>query len=82
MRPTKLEGESSYKGGFRICQEACCKTWSVKMEFAPLCLREISLGPSSDSDQKCIAIQGLSVNQGSESQHREREVSLELDQIS
>ena len=52
------------------------------MEFAPLCLRKISLGPSSDSDQKCMAMQGLSVNQRSESRHQEREVSLELYQIS
>ena len=51
------------------------------MEFAPLYLREIYLGPLSDSDQKCMAMQGLSVNQGSESRHREREVSLELDQM-
>ena len=40
------------KGGFRVCQEACCETWSVKMGFAPLYKREISLGPSSDSDQE------------------------------
>jgi hypothetical protein len=54
----------SYKGGSRICQEACCETWSVKMRFATLCLREISLGPSSDQIKKCMAVIGLSVNQG------------------
>jgi len=43
------------------------------MRFAPLYLREISLGPSGDSDQKCMAMLGLRVNQGSESQYRERE---------
>ena len=32
--------------------------------------------------KKCMAMQSLSVNQGSESRHRERKVSLELDQIS
>ena len=49
----------SYKGGFRVCQEACCETWSVKMGFAPLCKREISLGPSSDSDQEMHGIAGV-----------------------
>ena len=36
----------------------------VKMGFAPLYLREISLGPSSDRMKKCMAVLGLSVNQG------------------
>ena len=44
----------SYKGSFRVCPEACCKAWSIKMGFAPLYLREISLGPSSDRIQKCM----------------------------
>src|SRR3954464_10331609 len=35
----------SYKGSFRVCPEACCKAWSIKMGFAPLYLREISLAP-------------------------------------
>ena len=52
-------------------------TWNL-----PLYLREISLGPSSNSDQKCMAMPGLRVNQGSESRYQEREISLELDQIS
>jgi hypothetical protein len=28
-----------------VCQELCCEAWSVKMEFVPLFLREISLAP-------------------------------------
>jgi len=32
--------------------------------------------------KKCMAMRRLRVNQGSESRHREREVSLEQDQIS
>ena len=32
--------------------------------------------------KKCMAMRSLKVNQGSESRHREREVSLEQDQIS
>jgi hypothetical protein len=32
--------------------------------FAPLYLREISLGPSSDRIKKCMVMLGLSVNQG------------------
>jgi hypothetical protein len=34
------------------------------MGFAPLCLREISLGSSSDRIKKCMVVLGLSVNQG------------------
>jgi hypothetical protein len=34
------------------------------MGFAPLYLREICLGPSSDHIKKCMAVLGLSVNQG------------------
>jgi hypothetical protein len=34
------------------------------MGFALLYLREISLGPSSDRIKKCMAVLGLSVNQG------------------
>jgi hypothetical protein len=65
------------------CQEACCEAWS-KMEFAPLFMREISLGHSSDWIKKCMTVLGLSVNQWKDpnSQYREREVSLEADQIS
>jgi hypothetical protein len=33
------------------------------MEFVPLFLREISLGPSSDWIKKCMAVLGLRVNQ-------------------
>jgi hypothetical protein len=45
--------------------------------------RDIS-GPSSDWTKKCMAMLGLSVNKRKDSnlQYREREVSLELDQIS
>jgi hypothetical protein len=32
------------------------------MEFVPLYLREIFLGPSSDWIKKCMAMLGLSVN--------------------
>jgi hypothetical protein len=32
------------------------------MEFVPLFLREISMGPSSDWIKKCMAVLGLSVN--------------------
>ena len=46
----------SYKGNSRIYHEACCETWSVKMRFAHLFLREISLGPSSDWIRKCMAV--------------------------
>jgi hypothetical protein len=54
------------------------------MEFVPPFLREISLGPSSDWIKKYMAVLGLSVNKwkDSNSQYREREVSLEPDQIS
>jgi hypothetical protein len=54
------------------------------MEFVPLFLREISLGPSSDSIKKCMVMLGLGVNQwkDSNSKYQEREVSLEPDQIS
>jgi uncharacterized membrane protein YeiB len=45
-----------HKGSFRVCQEACCETWSVKMGFASLWLREISLGPSCDWIQKCMVV--------------------------
>jgi hypothetical protein len=38
--------------------------WLVKMGFAPLCLREIYLDPLSDRIKKCMAVLGLSVNQG------------------
>jgi hypothetical protein len=31
-----------------VCQEAYCEAWSLKMEFKPLYLREISLGSLSD----------------------------------
>jgi hypothetical protein len=34
------------------------------MGFAPLCMKEISLGPLSDRIKKCMAMLGLSVNQG------------------
>jgi hypothetical protein len=62
------------------CQERCCETWSFKMEFVPLFLREIFLGPSSDWIKKCMAMLGLIVNlwKDSKSQYREREVSLEM----
>ena len=38
--------------------------------------------PGVSQIKKCMAMLRLSVNQGSESRHREREVSLEQDQIS
>ena len=47
---------------FGFCQEACCETWSVKIEFAPLDKREISLDNSKDWINKCMAVLGLSVN--------------------
>jgi hypothetical protein len=34
------------------------------MGFAPLYLRDISLGPLTDRIKKCMAVIGLSVNQG------------------
>ena len=40
------------------------ETWLIKMRFASLYLREISLGPSSDRIKKCMVMLGLSVNQG------------------
>jgi hypothetical protein len=54
------------------------------MEFVPLFLIEISLGPSIDWIKKCMAVLGLSVNQwkNSNSKYRERVVTLDPDQIS
>jgi hypothetical protein len=53
------------------------------MEFIPLFLREIYLGPSSDWIKKYMAMLVLSVKQlkDSNSQYQERVVSLEPDQI-
>jgi hypothetical protein len=44
------------------------------MEFVPLFLREISMGPMSDWIKKCMVVLGLSVNhwKDSNSQYRER----------
>jgi hypothetical protein len=47
---------------FWVCQEACCEAWSVKMEFVPLYLLDIFLGPSSDLIKECMVVLGLSVN--------------------
>ena len=40
--------------GFVLIHTA--RHWSIKMVFAPLYLREISLGPSSDRIQKCMVV--------------------------
>jgi hypothetical protein len=52
----------SCKGNFWFARKHAV-AWSAKMEFVPLFLREISLGPSSDWIKKCMAVLGLSVNQ-------------------
>ena len=49
----------------------------------PLSARERYLwAPRVIQIKKCMAMRRLRVNQGSESRHQEREVSLEQDQIS
>ena len=49
----------------------------------PLSTRERYLwAPRVIQIKKCMAMRRLRVNQGSESRHREREVSFKLDQIS
>ena len=40
------------KVSFEFVKKTCCETWSVEMGFAPLNLREVSLSPSSESDQE------------------------------
>ena len=49
----------------------------------PLSARERYLwAPQAIQIKKCMAMRRLRVNQGSESRHREREISFKLDQIS
>ena len=78
--------KGSYKGSFRVCHEACCKAWSVKMEFAPLFLREIFLWAprviGSRNAWPCYIRLIVNLVWDSDSQDRERVVSCRLDLIS